>query len=308
MRIRHIERFCERAILIFLACAILWKGGKTLESTWLLLGIGSLCAASVFLGRLVSKERQTRLSPLIAALLMLLVWTATSLLTSSTQNYGLDELLQMGGLIFVFLWIILREDSIQNAAARYRILRYRFEEQFFLLLTFIAVLSCGIGVLVYALQPVNRFVGTFFDPRFHTDYWPNAFAEFLLLAWPITLLVTGNALQRGTLPLLRYGLKIFLLRFLPIGLFSACLLLSYSRGAIIAFLGQIALLPLLLLVRKAAGSTIVQPLRRIAAALIIGFVVFVGTNELRSFLYPVQPALEKALFQSAEGRSSVDER
>ncbi|HLD08148.1 MAG TPA: O-antigen ligase family protein, partial [Candidatus Peribacterales bacterium] len=100
----------------------------------------------------------------------------------------------------------------------------------------------------------------------------------------------------------------FAYKFLPIGIVIGCLLLSYSRGALIAFIGQILLLTILLSRRHAAGSTIIAPLRRIASALCIGFVVFVSANELRSMLYPVESATEKITFQSAEGRSSVDER
>ena len=248
MRLRSLDHLCERAVLLLLAFAILWKGGKTLESTWLLLGVGALCVLQVIYGqRGSSREQEKEQSLPLALLLCFLLWTFVSYLLSKTMNYGLDELLQTGGLIFITLWILLRQERAPGeGSSKISFLRFSFEEQFIFLMAFIAVLSCFVGVIVYTVQPVNRFVGTFFDPRFHTDYWPNAFAEFLLLAWPMVLLATSKHFERGSLSLIRFRLKRFAYKFLPIGIVIGCLLLSYSRGALIAFIGQILLLTILL--------------------------------------------------------------
>jgi Mg/Co/Ni transporter MgtE len=92
------------------------------------------------------------------------------------------------------------------------------------------LLACGVGVFVYILQPVSRFAGTFFDYRFHTDYWPNAWAEFLLLSLP--LLCWSLFLRRN-----RDLVKITdteLFRGIVLGFVLGCFFLSFSRGGIIA--------------------------------------------------------------------------
>ncbi len=308
MRIRSLERFQEGAVLLLLTFTILWKGGKTLESTWLLFGIAAACFLWYFLKNRRMIARSVGNHEMLLTLVLFLLWTAASYLFSSTQNYGLDELLREAGLIFLFLWIVWHTDAPGEPTARIRLFRLSFEEQFISLFTFLTVLCCTVGIVVYTFQPVNRLVGTFFDSRFHTDYWPNAFAEFLLLAWPIVLLKAGTRMERGGLSFHRYHLKDKILRYLPIGLVIGCLLLSYSRGALIAFIGQIALLTLLLWFRTSVNATLVPPLRHLAASLLIGFTVFASVNELRSVVHPVQSFGEKITFHAAEGSSSIDER
>src|SRR5205085_2079694 len=97
-----------------------------------------------------------------------------------------------------------------------------------------AIIAAVVGVSVYIFQPVDRFVGTFFDFRFQTDYWPNAWAEFLLLAWPLLLLW-----------LQPWRKKLRPLRLVLFGFVFGTLFLSYSRGAFLTFIGQLALLGLL---------------------------------------------------------------
>lgn len=308
MRIRSKDQFLEIVVLSLLAFTVLWKGGKSLESTWLLLATGAYAVIMLSLQRFSeSRGEKTAATSIMPLLLLFLLLTVLSSAFSSTQNYGLDEVLRDGGLIFLLYWVMERRDA-SRASVRHPLLQLPFEEQFVLLMTTIVVLCCAVGVIVYALQPVNRFVGTFFDFRFHTDYWPNAFAEFLLLTWPIVLLKAGKRMERGTLTPLRYFFVDTFFRFAPIGIVIGCLLLSYSRGALLAFAGQIALLTLLLWKRRAASSRPQAPLRHILASLLIGFTVFVGANEIRSFLHPVQSVGEKIIFQSAEGRSSINER
>ncbi len=288
---------------------MLWKGGKTLESTWLLAGVAGICTlvqyfarspafAKATAGRQRSEIRDQRIGILV---LLFIVWTALSYAFSETLNYGLDEVLREGALGLLFLWYLHRGEEVSRG-------EQTFEEQFFRLLSRITLISCIVGIFLYLFQPVSRFVGTFFDWRFHTDYWPNAAAEFLLLTWPIVLL-TGETL-RIRLPrarLLSAPLK-HILPLLPTGFVLGCLFLTFSRGAITAFIGQIALLTILLLQRKGTEHKLRLHLSRIAASLLIGFLVFSGINALRSPLYPVESVQRKITFTAAEGSSSVSER
>lgn len=305
-----INQILELSVLFLLTFAILWKGGKTLEVTWLLLGVSVLCIVFQYLnGSSPENEKNTDLWGLV---MIFLFWTCGSYILSQTQNYGLDEVLRTAGLIFIFLWYLNRKENSSERKTRSghfeRFVYGSFEERFFALLAFVAVLSCIIGIAVYAGQPVNRFVGTFFDFRFHTDYWPNACAQFLLLAWPVVLFVSVRRIRRGNISLIMYHIKDKLIRYAPTGFVLGSLLLTYSRGALVAFIGQITLLTILLWKRKGTGKNIALPLRHIATTLLIGFIVFISINELRSKIHPVQSVAQKVTFQSDEGRSSIDER
>jgi O-antigen ligase len=293
-----LSRLCEIAILTLLAFTVLFRGGKSLESTWLLLGVGAVCALINVILKGGNNERSIgrELWPFVT---LFIVWTGLSYLFSSTQNYGLDEVLRTAGLCFLLLWYLEAHAKDQER---------RFEEVFVKLLTLTAVLSCLIGIAVYIGQPVNRFVGTFFDWRFHTDYWPNACAQFLLLVWPPVLLYCGSIKKIPGKTITREKMMSLLLRHGAIGLVLGGLFLTYSRGALVAFVGQIGLLTFLILRQQKTVRNLTVPLRRISVALFIGLIVFVSVNEVRSAIHPVQSIAEKITFSAAEGHSSVSER
>lgn len=331
------------AILSLLTFTVLWKGGKSLESTWLLLGVGAVCVLAQNLCRSgkwqVDSGQNDSNKELWLVVLLFIIWTGVSYLFSTTQNYGLDEVLRTAGLGFILLWYISnnQNDPLDDNTNRLPLTANRFlENKILTYITNLAVLTCTIGLLVYIFQPVNRFVGTFFDSRFHTDYWPNAAAQFLLLAWPIALLKSSSShddysLEKDEnmlirlLKYLRNGIPFEtpllltriphllkplkpILRYVPTGLALGCLLLTFSRGALIAFLGQIVLLSVLILGHGGSRKRLHKPLTHIALSLLMGFVLFVGINEMRSAFYPIQSVSEKVTFQAAEGTSSISER
>lgn len=293
-RIWPWEKIAEVAVLVLVAGAVLWKGGKTLEATWVLVGVSWLCTIIYWKKSMTSAHDDTDVTPsrargqtpmfLWLSVMLFIGWTVISYRYSTTQNYGLDEVLQTGALGLMFLWII-RNGSIQN-----RLLN---------VVAWTTMIACVIGVLVYVLQPVNRFVGTFFDSRFHTDYWPNALAEYLLLAWPV-LLYWLNAQK-----------KIFKYSFLILGFVLGCFLLSYSRAATLAFGGQLVLWWILLQWQEEKGGERL-PWKMIrthvlVTALIAGGVFFV-INGIRGSTFDVQNLKDKAVFTADEGYSSVSER
>jgi|GEM_PF-414848 tetratricopeptide (TPR) repeat protein len=318
-----IQKICETAVISLLVFAIIWKGGKTLETTWLLLLVSSLC---ILIQNWILSSKKTKSrhgesknnlhTEIIILLSIFITWTVLSYLFSKTQNYGLDEVLRTGGLGLILIWYINRtsEDDDQNIDS--------FENSFIKWFAGIAALVCLIGMIVYIFQPVNRFVGTFFDHRFHTDYWPNAYAQFLLLSWPIALYVSSlsenknkknkyfEKIKISIHPFLYSVYKLIrpFLKYVPTGLILGCLLLTYSRGAFIAFFGQIFLLSILILGHRGSRKRLNKPLTHIALGLVFGFVLFVGINELRSVVHPVQSISQKVTFTAPEGKSSVSER
>ncbi len=276
---QRLSRNVEFLLLLLAGFAVLWKGGKSLEATWLLAGFAAIlpfvATGSGRLGKTIS-----------GAAVCFLALSIASQLTSSAFNYGWDELLRDAGCLLIFAYVA--RSSIKG-----------FPFRFSRVVTGVAVLACLAGIAVYSLQPVSRFVGTFLDWRFRTDYWPNAWAEFLLLAWPCA----AYALRRRPVVL-----------GAALGLFLGCLLLSYSRAGFLALLGQLLLLGILGIVSSIRmrswpkGETVVRWWSVVGLMAMVCTVVFVGTNALRSSRFSVESVRDKATFNAAEGTSSVSER
>ena len=286
----------QRVLLLgLIAFSVLWRGGKSIDATWILVGVVSLLVLlDVFHRRKVERvELKVESVPFRLWLLVIayITWTVLSYVNSQTANYGLDEVFRTTSLGLLFLWTIRHSELFTLNSS----LIPKF-------LTHLTLLACIIGLLVYILQPVDRFVGTFFDYRFHTDYWPNAWGEFLLLVWPVVAyFCMGRQVERGKLRV----------ESVLLGFVLGCLFLSYSRGSIIAFTGQIFLLAVSVFLahkkRSASSplSTLHSPLLLVLLSTII---TFFGANLLRANIYDVQSVSEKVTFTAAEGTSSASER
>lgn len=276
----------------FLCLCVLWRGGKTLDVVFLL---PFIVIALVLLESLeprtqgnVKTRTQRTLWFLVCGFVTL---TVASFATSSAKNYGFDELLQTTSLALLFLWCI-----------RFATRHQDFSQRIARIVALTTLLGCAVGVAVYILQPVTRFVGPFFDYRFHTDYWPNAWAEFVLLAWPVTALVVW---ANGQHRLSKRGAA---LRVAVMGIVIGALFLSYSRGAFLCFLAQCAVGTVAWIwinhQRKCMRSAIIAG----SCTLVVALAFFMGVNALRAQLHPVESVVKKATFTSDEGSSSLTER
>jgi O-antigen ligase len=230
--------------------------------------------------------------------ILFILWTWLSYVTSQTANYGLSEVLRTTSLILIFFWVgrtVVLEDKRKKGLV--------LHEKLLLFLAYATVVACIIGYLVYVFQPVERFVGSFFDHRFHTDYWPNAWAEYLLMAWPVVVwwLYKKPRTKNQELKTRK------LVSVVVLGLVFSCLLLSFSRGAGLVFIGQLVLLGLLT-IRSTEKSLLLKRLISCIAILAAAIVFFFGINSVRSQYYPVQSAQEKVTFTASEGTSSITER
>ncbi len=275
-------------LFLLLIFSILWKGGKALDAVWML----SLVACGITLLHAFFLSREEKQAPATIPwflALFFLFWTILSFLQSTTKNYGLDEVMQTASLFLIFQ-IALSVPDAQLENVRSRSAR---------IIAFSALIACGIGMVVYTLQPVSRFVGTFFDARFSTDYWPNAWAEFLLFAWPPMVWALWGRKQESRAHLL----KIFVMGFL-----LSCLLLSYSRGAILVFCMQIVLCTMLFVRRGLRGNQCRKFFTSALSIIAVSILFFVLSNHLRSNFHAVESVAKKATFTSDEGTSSVSER
>lgn len=292
----------EWLLLSFLLFSVLWRGGKSLEATWILVGVtGALIVVD---GMRVARKMENgkwRIENCSGLLWVLtfgfLGWTTLSYFFSTTGNYGLDEVLRDGALVLIFLWTMRHVGGESGTG---------FLHRFIHTMAVAAVLGAFFGLLVYVLQPVNRFVGTFFDYRFHTDYWPNAWAEFVLLAWPmIVLWMRGKSAQLQVAGCIMLGGVL------------ATLLLSFSRGAMIAFGGQILLLSIWVWVQrrrnyeqelKIGNATLKMMLAKIGMIGVVAIALFFAANAARGQFHPVQSIGQKMTFTADEGGSSVSDR
>lgn len=306
-RLPHAQRIAEWLLLLFVAFAVLWRGGKSVDATFLL---GIITIIVLFcpvwfpvlrkLGFPSTDNRSHGITVPLGiwgVLLAFIAWSILSYLASATRTYGLDELVRDTSCVLLFLWVVRRAGNRRVSVLL---------EGFLWALTIAGCVAVLFGLAVYVFQPVNRFVGTFLDWRFHTDYWPNAWAEFVLLAWPMAALLAS----RNVGPIKRWfcvGVT---------GLLIGALLLSYSRGGFIAFVGQLACLAgfsgALILRDVRVSKAAAERWRRVCAgagvAIVVALALFGGANLLRGQRYDVESVAQKATFRSAEGTSSISER
>ncbi len=265
--------------------------------TWILTGVTAFLLWMTFLRDRKSMEPDVKDHVpmwLWVALISFVGWTIASFFLSTTGNYGLDEVLRTTSFVLLFLWIVRRGGDVKLHGELIRAL------------SIVTIIACTVGLFVYVFQPVNRAVGTFFDHRFHTDYWPNAWAQYLLLVWPVVLYwalknynINNNSV-RGRVELL--------VRSAIFGLVVGCFLLSYSRAAIIASVIQLVLWTSVLYFHhgKRFAWEKVFPVAVLVAA--VAFLVFLGGNSVRSHFYEVQDVKSKVTFTADEGSSSIGER
>ncbi|MDA1208424.1 MAG: O-antigen ligase family protein [bacterium] len=287
-------------IFALIAFAVLWKGGKSLESTWIF--AGAVFALTIFLHKTLKRTdaKDSVHLALWAPVIFLICWTFISFAFSSTQNYGFDELLRTGACGLLFLWVV-RLTASQN--------KRLYDKTLLQLIRTIAIVTltaCGIGFAVYTLQPVNRFVGTFFDARFHTDYWPNAWSNFVLLTWPFVYYWAFRGWSFVKLD--RQTVIDTAVRCVAVGIVLGSFFLSYSRGATIALCGQLVLLGALYGFIFKKSFPWKKVLAVTAGIFLVALTYFSAANALRQRVHDVISVNEKVTFSADEGVSSVSER
>ncbi len=295
MNARVLERLSHTLLFLLLAASVLWRGGKGIEGTWLLVGAGC-CIVLLSFARRNSHTKGERGAHLAVwgTLMAFFVWTLLSYFFSLTRNYGLDEVLRDGTFILLFLWSArtVRDEKGAFRPFFLRILRF---------LTLLTIVGASVGTAVYLFQPVNRFVGSFFYYRFSTDYWPNAWALYILLTWPVVLWWTRQAAS----------VRMRILRELLLGWILGTFFLSYSRGAAIAFCGQLLLFLIFVVWRngkKEGRARIKENVRTLLVVAAMAVITFTATNAMRARFYDVESVTRKVTFTAAEGTSSFTER
>lgn len=197
-----------------------------------------------------------------------------SFIFSQTRNVGYSEVLAFLSMIPLYLFL-----GNQKLEWQKKFLKVVLVGLFF------AVIQ---GFILYFLWPENRMVGPFFNIIYHANMWPNAFGLFLLLTWP--LLMLDFKMNR-------------ILKIAFLSVTFAALLLTFSRGALIAFGGQLFLI-LIYFAKRIRLQTVVTII--VTAVLSIG--TFWLANEIRDDRYAVINVEERVTFSNNESLTSKTER
>ncbi|MBU1151821.1 O-antigen ligase family protein, partial [Patescibacteria group bacterium] len=208
-------------------------------------------------------------------LLLFMGLYALSFVFSKTQNLGFPELLAFLSVGTFYLLFAYR--------------KIEWKWGFLRVVGLGAILAVVLGFVLYVSKAEVRMVGPFFNTWYRSHQWPNGFALFLILIWPVLLLLLKEKFKTG--------------KAIILGLVLSALLLSYSRGALIAFGGQIVLLGVYYW-RSIDKKLLVWA---VTVALLAVF-FFSFTNYVRGMKYAVVDVVEKAGFENAESLTSKTER
>lgn len=203
------------------------------------------------------------------------VSVAVSFYFSHAKNYGLSEVMAFSSMIPFYLVFAHKKND--------------WSEKFLKVVVVGLFLSVIIGFLFYFFYAEDRVFGPFFNILYHANKWPNAFALFMLMSWPVLLI-----LHKG---------KFTALRIIGLAFVFGLFLLIYSRGALIVLGGQMLLL-LIYFFKRIRIKTVVLFL--VTAALSVG--VFAVANRVREFQNPAVDISEKTNFANGESLTSVQER
>lgn len=205
---------------------------------------------------------------------------ALSFLFSENRTLGFTEVLVYLSLIPLYLNLAFQE--------------IRWKERFLKISSIALVAGVILGFVIYFWRAEVRMIGPFFNIIYHANVWPNAFGLFILLLWPVLFYFLVKT-KRSTL-------MTFLLALCLALVFSG-LLLSYSRGAFIAFAGQ-SLLFFLYFFRKINFKVIGW----VVFVSVSSILLFLGANLVRSQFHEVIDVEERATFGNQESMTSKQER
>lgn len=236
----------------------------------LLIGMGILLPALLLRFRGVQEKP---IASLILAGFCSAVWI--SFVFSQTKNYGFTE-----AVVYSFAGLLALSLATVKKGA--------FQSLLYIVVLF-AVASILYGFFYFPTHGESRMAGLFLDAKDPRQFFPNAFANFLLMAWPLVLMR-------------KQWWKTLLL---PV--FLAALYLTYSRGAWAVFAIQIIFLAVITLKNTAHANfkKIVISLGIIAALV---FTLVFSLTSLRNKNFSVISTMEKLAFQNVESRTSLAER
>lgn len=203
-------------------------------------------------------------------LFMLLVIVA--FIFSGAKNIGFSEVMALLAAGNIYMTLAYLDDKESG-----------WQEKFLKILAVAGFFAAVVGFIGYFTFDEVRMFGPFLNKLNHAHTWPNAFALFLLMVWPIVLTYWPWKWRK-----------------LAIVVVLSALLLTFSRGAILVAAGQIVLLGLYF--RKHI------PWRETIMIGLIVPAVFFGAGHIRGLYLPVVTVEDKVSFNSHEKDLSKSER
>ncbi len=208
-------------------------------------------------------------------LLLFGLLTILSFSFSQTKNLGFSEVIAF--LSVVVLYLIYANQQLD------------WKEKFLRIVKMSTLIAVIMGFLNYFMLEEVRMFGPFFNILRNGNVWPNAFALFLLMTWPVLLLKSGEKVSHW--------------RNVVISLTIAALMLTFSRGALLVFGGQIVLLGIYYF-RRINKKKILTA----SAVFVAAIGIFFASNYARSTEHKVINVQERVTFGNDESVTSKQER
>lgn len=243
---------------------------------WLVLLIG--CAA-VFIPLLLT-FKGIGAHPILSFTVLLwcaLVWV--SFFVSQTKNYGFSEAV-------VYTVIPLLGLSLSTLkSTNWRLLRQIF--------IFFAIASALYGFWYFPTHGEARMAGLFFDANDPRQFFPNTFANFLLMTWPLVIFADTIRKRR--------------IKCLLISILFAALYLTFSRGAWVML--AIQLIALCFYAKVHALRLTREDIAKCIAGVAITSLILINLlTQLRALNFNTNSLVSKVLFENSESSTSVNER
>ena len=210
-----------------------------------------------------------------AFLLIFSAAVVASFFLSEMRSFGLSEVLAFLSAVTVYLLFAAR--------------KIEWTDGFLKTVALGGIFAVVIGGILYVTRGEVRMFGPFFNKLYPGHVWPNAFALFLIMVWPLYVFYLKK----------RSALEISFI----LGLVFSALLLSFSRGAFLVLCGQLFLLGFYYMGRFKIKTIVAMFLTVVLTA---GF--FWGLNELRLQNHPVIDVAERVGFENYEDLTSKRER
>ena len=248
--------------VILIVTLFFLKGNKfdTGERFILTLLVG---AVAILIIVLMAKSESRALNPdrLLLGGFLALSWL--SFFFSETKNFGFSEMFVLTACIGIFFAIGSQKPHIPK---------------FFLkTIVVITVASSIFGLIYFMTQFEPRMAGPFFDPSRRAHFFPNTFALFLLMTWPIAAWLMTDSSRNEK----KYW-------WLALTIILTALFFTYSRGAW-------AVLILQAVVLLASQRTYIL---KFMAVLACTALIIVGVTAIRGARFPMVDVAERVTFQN----------
>lgn len=250
----------------------------TADRIWLSLLIGVGIIIIPFIAGLKGLTTNS-ISTVSLGIFCILLWISFGF--SQTKNFGFTEVLCISTIAFFGISISAQSEKTFKYFRR--------------TILFFAVLSAFYGFWYFATHAETRMAGLFIDAFNYRNFFPNAFADFILMAWPL-LFINYAQTKASTIKKTVIG-----------GILFAALYLTYSRGAWVSFLFQIIILAFFT-IKYCDKKSIKKIILGVLATVFISWTICLGLTGLRSENFSNLSLSTKLTFQDSEAGTSLRER